>query len=132
MSCVSNEAYSQNQNAVTTGLFSFVGSVALPVVGNNLGWVALIVSAIGISVLAGVSLLGSSPTGPEGVHIMFVAGLLVVIWVIIIAAEGYPGPGELFFNSLDGLMAGAGAALFLLMNLIYAVGIVTAVSRGGV
>lgn len=125
LTCKTTQDYSQHQSAATTGLFAFVASVSL----DSNGWVAVILVAVGAAVIAGLAVLGSG-LNAESTHILFIGGLLLGIWFIIIAAEGYPGSGELFFSSLDSTLPGAGAAAFLLLTLMYSVGVISAVSRG--
>ena len=123
-SCTSLVPYGQ-QNGATSGLFSFVGSVGL----DSNGWIILAIALIGIATIAGVTVL-STGLQSESIHIFFVAGGLAAIWTIIVLVEGFPGQNEVFFNSINSLMASAGTALFMLMTMIYAVGIFTAISRG--
>src|SRR5438128_9415812 len=51
-------------------------------------FIDMIEIAVGIAVLAGLTILGSGES-PEGIHILFMMSLLLGLWLIFSLAEGF-------------------------------------------
>lgn len=103
---------------------------------SNYGFIAMVVVALGLVALAGITVFGSSPTSTESAHILFVAGLMVALWIILSVAEGFVvGRPTSFLTELnsitiDGTTAQLGTTTYVLLTLVEVVGVVGLISRG--
>jgi hypothetical protein len=91
----------------------------------------MVTVAVGVAALAGIAVFGSGENA-ESVHILFVAGLLLALWAVFSALEGFitgsPSSGFTQLNLATGLPLGTG--LYLILTLLYVVGVTGTVSRG--
>jgi hypothetical protein len=110
-----------------SGVFSIGGLVS----GN---FALLLVGAVGLVAIAGISLLGSGENS-ESIHIIFVVGILLVVWTFLTAIEGFGGsnPNEIF-NSLNSMpfTVPLGTLAYAILTLMFTMGAIGSVSRGGV
>src|SRR5437867_3394164 len=91
----------------------------------------MITIAVGIAVIAGITFLGSGES-PEGIHILFMMSLLLGLWLILSLAEGFVNSSSAsVFSSLNGAVSGLGTSVYLIVTIIYMVGGIAAISRGG-
>ena len=93
------------------------------------GFIGMIGVAVGVISLLGLTVFGSGEQG-EGLHILFIGGMVMGIWLVITALEGFPGSTELFFSSLNQAIAGAGTFLYVVLTLSVVIGFTGMVSRG--
>lgn len=100
-----------------------------------LGWISVLIIGVGVAVLLGFTILGNG-LSPEAVHILWISGLAVGIWVILSAFDGFltGTPTSLFayLNSivLSGTAVPIGTALWMICTLLWVLGTVSLVSRG--
>ena len=96
------------------------------------GFVGLVTVAVGLAGLAGLQVFGSGLSS-ESIHILFVMGLVMGLWVILGAIDGFlqvPSSPTSFFNELNQLIPNMGTELYFVLTLIYTLGGVGTVSRG--
>lgn len=91
----------------------------------------LITVAVGVAALAGINVFGSGENA-ESVHILFIGGIFLGLWAILSALEGFVvnNPLSAFaqINVATGFPLGTG--LYLMLTLLYVVGITGTISRG--
>jgi hypothetical protein len=95
------------------------------------GFITMVGIAVGIISLAGLSVFGSGEQG-EGLHILFMGGMVLGFWTILTGVEGFAGGSvsETFFNSLNAAYPGGGTFLYVMLTLSTVIGFVGLVSRG--
>lgn len=86
------------------------------------GLVIMVSIAVGVIIFASLTFLGSGEN-TEGTHITFEAGLLIALWTII-SAIALP-----FFSNLDAFLLGLGTLSYIVLTLLYVLGIVGTISR---
>lgn len=100
------------------------------------GFIGVIGVIVGLVVLAGISALGIG-TGFESVHILFIGGMMIGIWLFLSAIEGFlSGSKTSVFTELNTSMismggAPIGTAFYVLLTFLYFVGFMGMVKRGG-
>lgn len=100
------------------------------VIGTN-GFITMIGIAIGLVALASLTIFGSG-MGSEGVHMLFIGGMLMGIWLILSGLEGFLGGNQgSMFAQLNLAISGVGTFLYVIFTLSYTLGFVGTISRGG-
>jgi hypothetical protein len=111
------------------GVFNF-GSVGVD------GLVAFIGVAVAVAVLASLTIFGSG-FNSEGIHIMFIAGMLLGIWFFLAALEGFlTGSSTSFFSQINSFsttwkLPPLGTIIWIILTAIETIGVVSFISRGG-
>jgi len=95
------------------------------------GFITMIGLVVGIVSLAGITIMGSGENA-EGIHILFMGGMVLGFWLILSGTEGFVGgnKSELFFNSMNGAIPGVGTFIFVILTLSVVIGFTGLVSRG--
>lgn len=110
--------------AVNTGAITFGG------IGPT-GFIILISVTAAVVVLGALNFLGSG-LNSEGIHIAFLTAILLGFWAILSALEGVlTSDPNSFFLQLDGVVAGLGTTTYIFLTLLFTLGVVGTVSRGG-
>lgn len=92
------------------------------------GFIALIGLIVGIVCIAGFAFIG---TGSESVHILFMGGLMMGIWIFLSGLEGFLGGSSTsFFVELNALSSGIGTAFYVALTFMYLLGFMSMVKRG--
>lgn len=124
-----------NSLLITTSAASNLG----PIVGgstslifgsiNASGFIVMIVVSSVIVAITALNFLGSGENA-EGIHIVWMCSLLIGLWLIMSASEGFltGSPGS-FFIQLDGLFPGTGTTLYVFLTLLFTLGTIGSVSR---
>jgi len=92
---------------------------------------------VGLVALAGLTIFGSG-TSTESVHIFFMGGLMLGIWIFISGLEGFLGGSKTsVFTQLNGPLtspggAGFGTEFYILLTLMYLFGFMGMVKRGAI
>lgn len=95
------------------------------------GFELMLVTTTGLLVLAAVNFFGSG-LNSEGIHISFEMGLILGIWGILSAVEGFiVGSPNSFFVQLNNLKgwSGVGSLMYLVLTLLITLGSIGTVSR---
>lgn len=123
-----------SSNQFNAGLTSSAAIFPFATIGP-IGWVIIIIVAIGIAVLAGINVLGSG-LSPEAIHILWMGGVLMGIWFILSAFDGFlSGTPTSLFSYLNGIVLSGqsvpfGTALWMICTLLWTLGVASMVSRG--
>jgi hypothetical protein len=88
---------------------------------DSTAFIVLISIFVGIAVLASIHILGSGISG-SSVPIIFVGGVLVAVWTILSGLGG---------AVLLSIPAGIGYLMYVVLGIMYTVGVVTALPAGG-
>jgi len=95
------------------------------------GFITMIGLVVGIVCLAGITIMGSGENA-EGIHILFMGGMVLGFWLLLSGTEGFVGgnAAELFFNSMNGAIPGVGTFIYVMLTLSVVLGFTGLVSRG--
>ena len=122
----SSATFANSQVVSTTNSIIFAFGALGPA-----GFTAMLVVAVSIAGLVGMQLFGSGES-PEGIHVLFMGGILLGMWFLLSAAEGFlTGSPTSFFSQLNGALSGFGSTTYILLTLMYSLGVIGAISRGG-
>lgn len=113
-------------NNTQKGVFFGFGTV------GTAGFITLIGIIVGIVSLAGLTVFGTG-AGTESVHILFMGGLFLGVWIFLSGLEGFvAGSPASFFTELNVLTGTSqlGTALYVLLTFVYLVGFAGMVKRG--
>lgn len=108
---------------------SLFGSNAFSVAND---YTLIIVALIALAVLGSVSVFGTQFFTIESAHMVFEFGGLSILWIILTVASGF-GASDSFWSQLNqasGVLL-LGTMSFIFLSLIYTVGILRTISRGG-
>jgi hypothetical protein len=133
----------QTGTQITTGQTSSNGAPSI--IGEGRGFVvttdytAILLGLVALASVAAVSIFAIGLNG-EAVHIIFIVGGLLALWTILTVASGATLNGwtagsmwqQLDSLQINGSSAFFGTALFLAASLMWYIGTLGAVSRGGV
>ena len=89
-------------------------------------WTIILVGLTIAACIASIAILGSG-VQLEGVHILFIMTGLLVPWTILTVTSGFGSSGDTFWNQLGGY----GSLLYAVLSLVYMIGAIKGVSRGG-
>ena len=108
----------------TAAFFTFTAS-------GTSGFITIIGVATAIISLLGLTVFGSGEQG-EGLHVLFMGGMVLGLWLVVSGIEGYVSgsPNELFFDSLNSAIQGAGTFVYAMLTLSVVIGFTGLVSRG--
>lgn len=118
-----------NQGVTTTAATFFFTSI------GPTGWIVLILIGVAVAVVAGLQIF-SSGLGPEAVHILWISGISLGIWVVLSAFDGFlTGNPNSLFGYLNGIVINGfsgqlGTGLWVMCTLLWTLGILGLVSRG--
>ena len=108
------------------------GSALFGLSVNGEDFTVVIIVGVGVAVLAGLTILGNGEN-QESIHILFMGGMLLGIWVILISLDGFlSGSPTSFFAQLNAWDANTGSVLFGFLSILYTMGIIGTISRGSV
>ena len=88
------------------------------------------VSAASIIVALGALQFFGSGENAEGIHIAWMTALLLGLWTILSAAEGFiTASPTSFFVELNGYFANVGSLSYIFLTLLFTLGTIGSVSR---
>lgn len=97
---------------------------------TSAGYITLITVASTVVAIASISFFGTSPSNAEGIHISWMTALLLGLWIMLSAAEGFIGGSSTdFFAQLNTIASGLGTTIYLIMTMLFCIGTVSSVSR---
>jgi hypothetical protein len=94
--------------------------------------IIMVTVAVGVAALGALNFL-SSGENAEGTHILFIGGMLLGIWAILSALEGFiTGSPTSGFTAMNNAFPAfpLGSALYVILTFLYVIGITGTVSRG--
>lgn len=125
--CNSTQGFSTTQQTATPFALNF-GGITLST-GFFVAFIGIALTAVA---LIGIQVLGTG-IGTESVHILFVGGVALGIWLAFSSAEGFlVGSPTSFFSQLDAAnrSLSIGTIFYVVLSLMYLIGTVGLVSRG--
>lgn len=99
-------------------------------VSGTSGFIAIIGVAVGIISLLGLTIFSSGLQG-ESLHVLFIGGMVLGLWLLLSGIEGFAGgTSDMFFSAMNVAIAGAGTFFYVIMTFSVVIGFTGLVSRG--